>query len=92
MADHNVSKDALSAINKKVKKPISENQIKKLGASVTPSTMENDAELRRLIKQVAQMANLPVTESTINDIVGTVKKSGVNANNMQALMKLMMKK
>ncbi|EJW18124.1 stage VI sporulation protein F [Paenibacillus alvei] len=84
-------KDALNAINKKSGKNITENQIKKLAGTVKPSTMQNEAQLRQLIKQVAAMAKLPVSESTINDIVSTVKKSGVNANNLEALMKLMKK-
>lgn len=85
-------KDALNAINKKSGKKITENQIKKLAGTVKPSTMQNEAQLRQLIKQVAAMAKLPVSESTINDIVSTVKKSGVSANNLEALMKMMKKK
>lgn len=84
-------KDALNAINKKSGKHITENQIKKLAGTVKPSTMQNETQLRQLIKQVASMAKLPVSESTINDIVNTVKKSGVSANNLEALMKLMKK-
>lgn len=84
-------KDALNAINKKSGKQITENQIKKLAGTVKPSTMQNETQLRQLIKQVASMAKLPVSESTINDIVNTVKKSGVSANNLEALMKLMKK-
>lgn len=84
-------KDALNAINKKSGKNITENQIKKLAGTVKPSTMQNETQLRQLIKQVAAMAKLPVSESTINDIVNTVKKSGVSANNLEALMKLMKK-
>ena len=92
MANPKIPKDALSAINKKVKKPITENQIKKLGSTVTPETLESEAKIRQLVKQVAQMANINVSESTVNDIVHTVKKSGMNANNLESLMKFMMKK
>lgn len=92
MSNPKIPKDALSAINKKVKKPITENQIKKLGNTVTPDTLESEAQIRQLVKQVAQMANIPVSETTVNDIVTTVKKSGMNANNLESLMKFMMKK
>lgn len=92
MSNPKVPKDALSAINKKVKKPITENQIKKLGSTVTSETLESEAQIRQLVKQVAQMANIPVSESTVNDIVTTVKKSGMNSNNLESLMKFMMKK
>jgi uncharacterized protein YpuA (DUF1002 family) len=54
--------------------------------------MQNEAELRKLVKQVSAAANVPVTESTINEIVNAVKKSGMNPSNMQSLMKMMMKK
>lgn len=87
-----VSKDALDAINKKTGKKISEGAVKKLASSVKPSTMQSEAELRKLIKQVSAMAKIPVSESTINEIVGAVKKSGMNPNNMEALMKMLIKK
>ncbi|WMT42678.1 stage VI sporulation protein F [Paenibacillus sp. D2_2] len=89
---NNFSKDALNAINKKSGKNITEGTVKKLASNVKPSTMQNEDELRKLIKQVSAAAKVPVTESTINDIVSAVKKSGMNSNNMQALMKMMMKK
>jgi hypothetical protein len=54
--------------------------------------MQNETQLRQLIKQVSAMANVPVSEETIQDIVSAVKKSGMNPQNMESLMKLMMKK
>lgn len=87
-----ISKEALNAINKKTGKNISENAVKKLASNVKPSTMQSETELRKLIKQVSEMANIPVSENTISDIVNAVKKSGMNASNMEALMKLMMQK
>jgi uncharacterized protein YpuA (DUF1002 family) len=88
----NISKDVLNAINKKSGKPVSENAVKKLASSVTPQTVADETELRRLIKQVSSMAGVPVSEETTNEIVQAVKKSGLNAGNMEALMKMMMKK
>lgn len=87
----NVSKDVLNAINKKTGKSISESSIKKIASTVKPSTMQSETQLRQLIKQVSAMANVPVSESTINDIVNTVKKNGVSLNNMEALLKMMKK-
>jgi len=92
MSDKNFSKDVLKAVNKKAGKNISEQAVKKLANGVTAKTMQSDTELRKLIKQVASMAQVPVSENTINDIIGAVKKSGMNASNMEALMKMMMKK
>ncbi|MFD3273418.1 stage VI sporulation protein F [Paenibacillus dendritiformis] len=92
MSNNKFPKEALNKINRKAGKNITENQIKKLAGSVKPSTLQSEAQLRQLIKQVASVAKLPVTESTINDIVSAVKKSGMNPNNMEALMKMMMKK
>lgn len=87
-----ISKEALNAINKKAGKSISEGSVKKLASTVKPSTMQNEAELRKLIKQVSAMAKVPVSESTVQEIVNAVKKSGMNPSNMEALMKLMIKK
>lgn len=88
----NISKDALNLINKKSGKNITEGAVKKLASTVKPSTLQNEAQLRQLIKQVSAMAKVPVSEATITEIVGAVKKSGMNPHNMEALMKLMMKK
>lgn len=87
-----ISKDALNAINKKTGKPVTENAVKKLASTVKPSTLQSEAQLRQLIKQVSAMAGVPVSEATMNDIVGAVKKSGMNPSNMEALMKMMLKK
>ncbi|MBD8497641.1 MULTISPECIES: stage VI sporulation protein F [Paenibacillus] len=92
MSKGKVPKDALQAINKKINKPITENQIKNVASTVTPETMQSEAQLRQLIKQVAMMANVPVTESTVNEIISTVKKSGINGGSLESLMKLMTKK
>lgn len=89
---NNIPKDALNAINKKSGKRISENEVKRLANTVKPTTMQNEAQLRQLIKQVSAMANVPVSESTIKDIVSAVKKSGMNPQSMESLMKMMIKK
>ncbi|MDU7476354.1 MAG: stage VI sporulation protein F [Paenibacillus macerans] len=87
-----ISKEALDTINKKTGKKITEGSVRKLASTVKPSTMQNEAELRKLIKQVSAMAKIPVSESTVSEIVNAVKKSGMNPANMEAMMKMMMKK
>ncbi|WP_028610517.1 stage VI sporulation protein F [Paenibacillus harenae] len=87
-----LSKDVLNAINKKTGKGISENSVKKIASGVTASTMQDEAELRKLIKQVSAMAKVKVTDSTVNEIVKAVKATGMNVSNMESLMKMMMKK
>ncbi|CAM4286577.1 stage VI sporulation protein F [Paenibacillus macerans] len=87
-----ISKEALNTINKKTGKNITESSVRKLASTVKPSTMQNEAELRKLIKQVSAMAKIPVSESTVSEIVNAVKKSGMNPANMEAMMKMMMKK
>ncbi|WP_054024363.1 stage VI sporulation protein F [Bacillus sp. FJAT-28004] len=86
------SKDILNSINKKTGKGISESSVKKLASGVTAETMTDEAELRKLIKQVSEVAKVKVTDSTVNDIVRAVKASGMSASNMEALMKMMIKK
>ncbi|WP_152393972.1 stage VI sporulation protein F [Paenibacillus guangzhouensis] len=87
----NVSKDILNKVKQKTGKNISENQIKKLASNVKPSTMQSESQLRELIKQVSNMAKIPVSEATINDIIKTVKSSG-GMSNMESVMKMLMKK
>ncbi|GGD69310.1 stage VI sporulation protein F [Paenibacillus nasutitermitis] len=88
---NNISKEVLNAVNKKTGKPITESAVKKLASNVTAHTMQDEDELRKLIKSVSAMAKVPVTEQTINDIIGAVKKSGMNTSNMEMLMKMMLK-
>ncbi len=87
-----LSKDVLSAINKKTGKQISESAVKKLASGVDAKTLQDEAELRKLIKRVSDMANVKVPESTVNDIVKAVKSSGMSPSSMESLVKLMMKK
>lgn len=90
--DKKFPKDILGAVNKKAGKNISENSIKKIASGVTPSTLQSEAQIRQLIKQVSTMANVPVTDETMNEIVNAVKKSGMNLNNLESLVKMMIKK
>jgi Ca2+-binding EF-hand superfamily protein len=88
----NISRDVLNNINKKSGKKISENAVKRLAETVTPETMTNEQQLRQLIMQVSRMANVPVSEATIQDIIRAVKKSGVNQASLESLMRVMMNK
>lgn len=90
--DKKLSNDILGTVNKKTGKHITENSIKRIASSVNADTMKSDTQLRALIKQVSQMAGVPVTEETIKEIVKAVKQSGMNMNNLEGLMKMMMKK
>jgi uncharacterized protein YpuA (DUF1002 family) len=85
-------KDLLGAVNKKAGKNISENSIKKIASGITPSTLQSETQIRQLIKQVSTMANVPVSEDTVNEIVSAVKKSGMNLNSLESLVKMMIKK
>ncbi|RJE90028.1 hypothetical protein D3P07_07365 [Paenibacillus sp. 1011MAR3C5] len=87
-----IPKDVLSAINKKTGKTITENAVKKLASGVDAGTLQNEAELRKLIKQVADMAKIKVPESTVSDIVKAIKSSGVSPSNLESLVKMMAKR
>lgn len=89
---NNIGRDVLNTVKKKTGKNISQTDINKLASGVKPSTMKNEAELRRLIKQVSNMAGVPVSEATTDEIVSAVKKSGMDPGNLEELMKMMMKK
>ncbi|WP_168119170.1 DUF1002 domain-containing protein [Paenibacillus sp. HB172176] len=87
-----IPKDVLGAINKKTGSNISENAVKKIASGVDAGTLQSETELRKLIKQVADMAKIKVTESTMNDIVKAVKASGMSPSSMESLIKMMTKK
>lgn len=92
MSNKDLSKDVLNTVKRKVGKNVTEKDIHKLASGVKPSTVQSEKQLRQLIKQVSNMVKVPVSESTVNEIINAVQKSGMNPNNMEALMKMMMKK
>ncbi|MEX2460974.1 MAG: stage VI sporulation protein F [Paenibacillaceae bacterium] len=88
MSNKDVSKNVLSVVKKKTGKSVSENDIQKLASTVKPSTLQSDASLRQLIKQVSSLVNTQVSENTVNEIVHAVKSSKMNTDNIEQLMKL----
>jgi len=84
-----IAKDALNVIHKKTGKKITDNQIKKLANKVKPTTLQDEDQLRNLIEQVAAMANISVSKATIQDIVNTVRKSGIRPQNLESLINML---
>lgn len=90
MPGKDMSKDVLKAVKSKTGKSVTQKDIHKLASNVKPGTMQSEEQLRQLIKQVASLVNVPVSEQTTSEIVKAVKGSNLNPNNMEALMKMMM--
>lgn len=88
MSNKDISKDVLNVVKNKTGKNVSEHDIQKLASGVKPSTVQSDAALRQLIKQVSGMVNANVSEATVNEIIHAVKTSNINPNNIEQLMKL----
>jgi uncharacterized protein YpuA (DUF1002 family) len=87
-----ISKDVLNAVKRKTGKNISPKDIQKVASTVGPSTVKSEQQLRALIKQVAKMAGVPVTESTIKELIAAIKKSGMNPGSLEAMIRSMIKK
>lgn len=87
-----IAKDVLNAVKKKTGKPISAKDIQKVAGSVGPSTVKNEQQLRALIRQISKMAGVPVSESTVRDLVGAIKKSGMNPAGLESMIKSMLGK
>jgi uncharacterized protein YpuA (DUF1002 family) len=92
LSNKDISKDVLNVVKKKTGKSVTSKDIEKLASGVKPSTLQSEAQLRQLIKQVSGLVNVKVSEETINDIVQAVKSSKLDSNNMQQLMNMMMGK
>ncbi|NEW06093.1 hypothetical protein GK047_08735 [Paenibacillus sp. SYP-B3998] len=92
MANKDISKDVLNVVKKKTGKSVTSKDIEKIANGVKPSTLQSEAQLRQLIKQVSGLVNVKVSEETINDIVQAVKSSKLDTNNMQQLMNMMLGK
>jgi uncharacterized protein YpuA (DUF1002 family) len=89
MSNKDVSKNVLNAVKNKTGKNVSEKDIQKLASGVKPETMQSEAALRQLIKQVSGLVNVNVTEATVNEIIHAVKASKMNVSNIEQLMKIM---
>jgi uncharacterized protein YpuA (DUF1002 family) len=85
-----LSKDVLNVVKKKTGKNITPQDINKLANGVKPSTLQSEEQLRKLIKQVSNMVNVPVSEATVNEIIHAVKASKMNPQNLEQMMKMMM--
>jgi len=92
MSGKDMSKDVLNVVKKKTGKNVTDKDIQKLASGVKPSTYQNEAQLRQLIKQVSNMVKVPVSDKTVNDIVKAVKAGGANPNSMEQMMKMIMGK
>ncbi|WP_010273883.1 stage VI sporulation protein F [Paenibacillus senegalensis] len=92
MSGRQIPRNVLNVVKSKTGKSVSEKDIQKLASGVKPSTMQSEAQLRQLIKQVSALVNVKVSESTMNDIVKAVKGSKVSPDNLEQLMKMISKK
>ncbi|GKS11836.1 stage VI sporulation protein F [Paenibacillus chitinolyticus] len=85
-------KDILNTVKKKTGKSVTEKDIQKLASGVKPSTVQDEAQLRQLIKQVSQLVGIDVAEETVKEIVHAVKSSKLDGGNLQQMMNLIMKR
>jgi len=92
MGSKDISKDVLNAVKRKTGKNITDKEIKNVASGVGPSTIKSEQQLRQLIKQVSKMANVPVAEATVQELVGAIKKSSINPNNMEQMIKTILGK
>ncbi|URN94138.1 MAG: stage VI sporulation protein F [Candidatus Pristimantibacillus lignocellulolyticus] len=88
---NDLSKDVLGAIKKKTGKNITANSVSKIASTVQPDSLENEAELRKLVRSIADMAKIKMTDSQFEHIVKTIKSSGMKTSNIEALMKILIR-
>jgi uncharacterized protein YpuA (DUF1002 family) len=92
MANKDISKDVLQTVKKKTGKSVTEKDIQKIASGVKPSTMQSEAQLRQLVKQVASLVNAEVSEQTMQDIIKAVQNSKLDSSNMQGLLSALLGK
>jgi uncharacterized protein YpuA (DUF1002 family) len=91
MSRQGISKDVLNVVKKTTGKQLTEQAIKKIADGVTQKTIQDGAELRKLIDKVSKLVNIPVSNETANQIIKAVKQTG-NIEQLENMMKKMMKK
>jgi uncharacterized protein YpuA (DUF1002 family) len=70
---------------------VSEQSLKTIASGVNQKTLQDGAELRKLIDKVSKLVNIPVSNETANGIINAVKKN-VNFDQLENMIKMMMKK
>jgi uncharacterized protein YpuA (DUF1002 family) len=91
MSRQGISKDVLNVVKKTTGKQLSEQALKKIASGVNQKTIQDGAELRKLIDKVSKLVNIPVSKETSNAIIKAVKNIG-NIEQLENMMKMMMKK
>lgn len=86
--DPKFQKDIMKNLQKSTKGKVTEQDILNLAGGLKPSDVTNEKSLRQLIMQVSAIANVPVSEQTVSQIVKAIKQSGMDPNNMEQLMKM----
>lgn len=89
---NSVSKDVLNAVKRKTGKRVSPKEIQNVASGIGPSTVKSEQQLRTLIKQVSNMAGVPVSEETVKELIGAIKRSGINPGSMESMIKSMLGK
>jgi uncharacterized protein YpuA (DUF1002 family) len=91
MSRQGISKDVLNVVKKTTGKKLSEQALKKIASGVNQKTIQDGAELQKLIDKVSKLVNIPVSKETSNAIIKAVKSIG-NIEELENMMKMMMKK
>jgi hypothetical protein len=80
-------KKMMGNVQKSTKGKVSEKDVMKLAGQVNTAAAMNEQYLRKLIMQVSGMAKVPVSEATIQQIIRSVKQSGLDPNNLEQLIR-----
>jgi uncharacterized FlaG/YvyC family protein len=91
MSRQGISKDVLNVVKKATGKKLSEQSIKKIASGISQKTLQDGAELRKLIDKVSKLVNIPVSNELANEIIKVVKKTGT-IDQLEKTMKQMMNK
>jgi hypothetical protein len=91
MSRQGISKDVLKVVKKATGKKLSEQSLKKIANGINQKTLQDGAELRKLIDKVSKLVNIPVSNELANEIIKAVKKTGT-IDQLEKTMKMMMNK
>jgi hypothetical protein len=91
MSQQGISKNVLNVVKKATGKQLSEQSLKKIASGVNQKTLQDGAELQKLIDKVSNLVNIPVSKETSNAIIKAVKKTG-SFDQLENMINMMMKK
>jgi predicted RND superfamily exporter protein len=81
------TQDILNKLNEQTGKNVTAKDVFKLAKQVKPSTLQDEDQLKQLIKSVGAMAGCKVPQKTVNEIIKLVQSGAFQTGQMDEMIR-----